>query len=100
MATAKKTVKKTPAKKSATPKVDARKPAAKPTLFTKLKRRISEYRAKRPQRSFRRTKWAKKRIGGKPVASISNLFLGTYKVIWQEKRVVLGLTLIYGVVCF
>ncbi len=103
MPTTKKPAKKEPVKKTTAKKAvrtATAKTPAKPKLITRLKQRAADYRAKRPHRSFKRTRWANRRLGGKPVASITDLLLGTFKVIWREKRIVLGLALLYGVVNF
>lgn len=52
---------------------------------------------KRPHRSFRRTRDARKKIGGQRVASVRALLTDSWLFLWQEKKLFAGLGLIYAV---
>lgn len=67
-------------------------PTKKQTLRTKLAQKKREYLAKRPHRSFRKTP---KQLHTPPMATIKQVAVDTWRIIWREKYLFGGLALLY-----
>ena len=82
-------------------KKTAKKPQNKiQAVLAGTRQKISTYRGKRPHRTFKLTRLARHKLGGKRLGRIMPLIWDTYKTIWQERRILLGLAAIYAVASY
>ena len=63
-----------------------------------VKAKHKNYMAKRPHRTFRISKWANRQLGGKPLGKMWPLILDSFSVIWQERRILIGLAVLYALI--
>src|SRR5688572_20642127 len=68
--------------------------------ISSIKERLRVYKSKRPHRSFRLTKPTARRFGGKKLPSVLQLLVDSWRFTWSNKRILLGLAAIYGVVAY